>query len=91
MYQYKTSSLPLGASINQARDQAICSVLKISPDDIANQLTLLDLQCFKEIKPEELSSCGWTKTNKAVIAPNVVAFIKRFNRVSIVFSIESVD
>lgn len=82
LYQYKTSSLPPASSINQSWDEIVCSALRITPDDIANQLTLLDLPCFKLIKPEELTSCGWNKLNKLTVAPNVVAFTKRFNRVS---------
>lgn len=79
--QYKTNSLPASSSLHQPSEEVIFSALMISPEDIANQLTLLDLPCFKEIKPEELLTCGWTKLNKAVIAPNVVAFTQRFNRV----------
>lgn len=80
---HKANSLPPGCSIGQSWDQVICSALIITPEDIANQLTLLDLLCFKEIRPDELITCGWTKINKATIAPNVVAFTKRFNRVSL--------
>ncbi|KAI8430869.1 hypothetical protein MSG28_001004, partial [Choristoneura fumiferana] len=82
VYQYKTSSLPAAASINQSWDEIVCSALRLTPEDIANQLTLLDLPCFKAIKPEELTTCGWNKLNKQTVAPNVVAFTKRFNRVS---------
>ena len=46
------------------------------------QLTLLDLPVFCAIQPEELSSCKWNKKNKREIAPNIVAFISRFNHVS---------
>ncbi|KAI5641330.1 rasGEF domain-containing protein [Phthorimaea operculella] len=82
VYQYKTSSLPAASSINQTWDDVVCSALRITPEDIANQLTLLDLPCFKSIQPEELTTCGWNKLNKLTVAPNVVAFTKRFNRVS---------
>ena len=37
---------------------------------------------FCAIQPEELSSCKWNKKNKREIAPNIVAFISRFNHVS---------
>ncbi|CAH2985416.1 unnamed protein product [Chilo suppressalis] len=82
IYQYKTSSLPAASSINQSWDDIVCSALRLSPEDIANQLTLLDLESFKAIKAEELTTCGWNKLNKLTVAPNVVAFTKRFNRVS---------
>ncbi|CAK1555027.1 unnamed protein product [Leptosia nina] len=80
-YQYKTNSLPGAASIGRW-DVHVCCAMQISPEDIANQLSLLDLPCFKAIRPKELLTCGWTKSNKATVAPNVVAFTKRFNRVS---------
>ncbi|XP_013147969.1 PREDICTED: ras-specific guanine nucleotide-releasing factor RalGPS1-like isoform X2 [Papilio polytes] len=82
VYKYKTNSLPAASSINQSWDDIVCSALRISPEDIANQLSLLDLACFKAIQPEELTTCGWNKRNKLTVAPNVVAFTKRFNRVS---------
>ncbi|CAB3250149.1 unnamed protein product [Arctia plantaginis] len=47
VYQYKTSSLPPASSINQSWDEIVCSALRISPEDIANQLTLLDLPADK--------------------------------------------
>lgn len=83
VYQYKTSSLPPASSISQSWDDVVCSALRIPPEDIANQLTLLDMPCFKAIMPEELTTCGWNKLNKLTVAPNVVAFTKRFNRVCI--------
>ncbi|XP_050684111.1 ras-specific guanine nucleotide-releasing factor RalGPS1 isoform X2 [Leptidea sinapis] len=81
-YQYKTNSLPATASINHHWDNLVCSALRVNPEDIATQLSLLDSECFKAIRPQELTTCGWMKANKAIVAPNVVAFTKRFNRVS---------
>ena len=53
-----------------------------SPDDLASQITLLDHPVFCSIMPDELTSCSWTKKNKETVAPNVVAFIRRFNYIS---------
>eukprot|EP01103_Thecamoeba_quadrilineata_P014814 TRINITY_DN4508_c0_g1_i2.p1 TRINITY_DN4508_c0_g1~~TRINITY_DN4508_c0_g1_i2.p1 ORF type:complete len:806 (+),score=199.71 TRINITY_DN4508_c0_g1_i2:277-2694(+) len=51
--------------------------------EIARQFCLVEYDIFKTIKPRELLNQSWThKTLKEVSAPNVLAMIRRFNRVS---------
>lgn len=75
---HKSQSLPPNASIANI-DSIIISCLRVSPEELANQLTLLDFPVFAAIQPDELTSCAWNKKNKTELSPNVVAFTKRFN------------
>lgn len=63
-------------------DTSLLTVLRISAEELANQLTLLDFQVFSAIRADELKSCSWTKKNKQTVAPNIVAFTRRFNHTS---------
>ncbi|XP_030369129.1 ras-specific guanine nucleotide-releasing factor RalGPS1 isoform X1 [Scaptodrosophila lebanonensis] len=77
----KSQSLPAHSSIKQL-DAVIMSALRVPADVLANQITLLDFPVFALIQPDELSSCAWTKKDKHVVTPNIVAFTKRFNHTS---------
>ncbi|XP_034126688.1 ras-specific guanine nucleotide-releasing factor RalGPS1 isoform X1 [Drosophila guanche] len=77
----KSQSLPANGSIKQL-DAVIMSALRVPADVLANQITLLDFPVFALIQPDELSSCAWTKKDKHVVTPNIVAFTKRFNHTS---------
>ena len=60
----------------------IVSSLDFRYDELASQLTLIDLEIFKKLKPEELMSCAWNKKSKKEVAPNIVKLTQRFNHVS---------
>ncbi|XP_015987180.2 ras-specific guanine nucleotide-releasing factor RalGPS1 isoform X2 [Rousettus aegyptiacus] len=89
-----TSATPQGSSssdslegqscdyASKSYDAVVFDVLKVTPEEFATQITLMDIPVFKAIQPEELASCGWSKKEKHSLAPNVVAFTRRFNQVS---------
>ena len=65
---------------NKAFDDVVFDILKVDPDHIAGQLTLIDLPLFKLIEPDELISCKWMSREKLIKAPNIVQFTRRFNQ-----------
>ncbi|KAG5281456.1 hypothetical protein AALO_G00072410 [Alosa alosa] len=73
-----------GRSLDSSKsyDAVVFDVLKVTPEEFASQITLMDAPVFKAIQPEELASCEWNKREKHILAPNVVAFTRRFNQVS---------
>ncbi|NXA53646.1 RGPS1 factor, partial [Nothocercus julius] len=73
------------AELKKSFDAVVFDVLKVTPEEYAGQITLMDVPVFKAIQPEELASCGWNKKEKYSSAPNAVAFTRRFNHVSFLF------
>uniref|UniRef100_A0A6Q2XRJ1 Ral GEF with PH domain and SH3 binding motif 2 n=1 Tax=Esox lucius TaxID=8010 RepID=A0A6Q2XRJ1_ESOLU len=69
-----------GSEPKKSFDAVVFDVLKVTPEEYAGQITLMDAPVFKAIQPEELSSCGWNKKEKHSSAPNAVAFTRRFNQ-----------
>uniref|UniRef100_A0A667YN45 Ral GEF with PH domain and SH3 binding motif 2 n=1 Tax=Myripristis murdjan TaxID=586833 RepID=A0A667YN45_9TELE len=68
------------SELKKSFDAVVFDVLKVTPEEYAGQITLMDAPVFKAIQPEELSSCGWNKKEKHSSAPNAVAFTCRFNQ-----------
>ncbi|XP_058891194.1 ras-specific guanine nucleotide-releasing factor RalGPS2-like isoform X2 [Acipenser ruthenus] len=70
------------SELKKSFDAVVFDILKVTPEEYASQITLMDAAVFKAIQPEELASCGWNKKEKYSSAPNAVAFTRRFNHVT---------
>ncbi|KAL6058531.1 Son of sevenless 1 [Balamuthia mandrillaris] len=57
-------------------------VRDIHPQEIARQLTLIEHNLYRAIQPIECLDQRWTQPDKQKLAPNVIALIDRFNKVS---------
>jgi son of sevenless-like protein len=64
------------------RDLSRCDFEDLDPIEVARQLTLLEETLYRAIKPQECLNQAWNKTNKDQLAPNILAVIRRFNKVS---------
>lgn len=58
------------------------SILDIHPEELARQITLVDSQLYRKIKPGEFLHSGWTKADKELKSPGILAMINSFNVVS---------
>uniref|UniRef100_A0A674B8N0 Ral GEF with PH domain and SH3 binding motif 1 n=1 Tax=Salmo trutta TaxID=8032 RepID=A0A674B8N0_SALTR len=67
-----------GLDFSKSYDAVVFDVLKVTPEEFALAITLI--VCFVVL--QELASCGWNRKEKHRLAPNVVAFTRRFNQVS---------
>jgi len=57
-------------------------IYDIDEEEIARQLSLIEYDIYKKIKPPELLNQSWNKTKLKHRAPNVLKMIDRFNSVS---------
>jgi len=55
--------------------------LDFHPEEVARQLTLIELAIFKNIQYKELLGVRWTKKNKEKYSPNVLKMIRFSNHV----------
>lgn len=58
------------------------SILDLHPEEIARQMTIIDSNLFRNIKPQEFLNLGWTKPDKETRSPGIIAMINMFNHIS---------
>jgi len=58
--------------------EAIRSITDIPHLEVARQLTLYEFQLFRKISSRELLDLKWTRTDRQLKAPYVMAFISHF-------------
>lgn len=57
-------------------------LMSVDEADLARQLTLMDFAKFRSIQPRECLNQNWSRAHKATLAPNILAMINQFNKVS---------
>ena len=68
--------------VDDGEDSDKIGFMDIDPLELARQLTLLEFELFKTIKPTEFLDQAWLSKDKEKLAPGIMSMTKWSTRVS---------
>jgi len=79
---YSPAPKPVGIPKGKNVNINTIKVYNLRAVEIARQMTILQFEIFKQIKPHELLNNAWTKKDKEKLAPNALKMATQFNHLT---------